>query len=187
MALQDILDKIQQEGADKIAKLKKEFEDAVAKLREEYKEKEANEKENIIQSGKERTQKIKEKAEILAKMETKNTILKAKRAAMKNAEEELLKALSTSSKYEAYITKLLKKLSKEYEEGFVVPAKDKTAETTTAIKETGSKFAIIKEEGKFKGGFILKSKNIEIDCTFESLLQKQLQDQLEETFSKTLF
>ncbi|MBU1992875.1 MAG: V-type ATP synthase subunit E [Patescibacteria group bacterium] len=187
MALQDILEKIKKEAGVSLKKLEDEHRAKAKKLEEEYERKKKAAAEDMELKVKKNTEKIREKAEILAKMEAKNELLKEKRKVINTVFEEAIEAISKSSHYEDILAGLLKKCDLEGDNAEVVPAKGKENETKKALSASGKSYKIAEHATHIKGGFILKGGKMEIDNSFESIIGKELKDELELEIAKVLF
>jgi vacuolar-type H+-ATPase subunit E/Vma4 len=187
MALQDILEQIKKENREKLDALQKEYDEKLKKLNEEFKKLEKQTDEEMDEKVALNSKKILNKMTTHAKMEAKNKLLKEKRAFMDEIFDEALNALVSSSDYENLITQLLKHSSISGENIKVVPAKGKEEVTKAALDASGKSYEMADKSADMKGGFILQSEKIEIDNSFESILDKQLRDDLELGVAKTLF
>ena len=69
----------------------------------------------------------------------------------------------------------------------VVSAKGKEDSTKKAIAASGKNYSIDDKSINIQGGFILKTEKIEIDNSFETIIKKQLREELEINVHKLLF
>lgn len=187
MALQDILKKIQKETDEKMNKIDAEHKEKLKKIGAEYENKKKAAAEEMDKKVTANVKKIYEKTEILAKMEAKNELLKQKRALIDATFEETIKKLTEDSGYEGIMTELLKKSPLEGENVEVIPAKGKVDETKKALAKSGKNYKMSEHATHIRGGFILRTKKIEIDNSFESIIKKELKDELELEIAKILF
>lgn len=187
MPLIDILEKINKEAQDRLKQIKKEFDEKKAKLEEENKKKQKMIDEEMHNKIDEKSKKIIEKAENLAEREKKNQLLVAKREIIDKALHEAIEKLSKSENYEEIITEMLKRTSLESENTVVMPAKGKEEETRNAIKNSEKGYFLSDKSISIKGGFILKTDKIEIDNSFETIINDQLRSALEIKLHKLLF
>ena len=186
MALVDILGKIEKDTASKIAELEKSFEEKKKKLEEEHETKQKEIDKDMSQKVEDKSAKILEKAATLAAMEAKNQMLKAKRVVIEEALENAIEELSKSDKYEDILSNMLKKADIE-DNAEVVPAKGKEDSTKKAIAASGKNYSLSDKSANIQGGFILKTEKIEIDNSFETIIKKQLREDLEINVHKLLF
>lgn len=187
MALSDILSKIDQETADKIAQLKKEFEEKMAKLKRENEARQKKIDEKMHEKVEENSKKIIEKTESLAQREAKNQLLEAKRKIIDSALTQAVEELSQSKDYESILANILKKTPLDSDDIVIVPAKGKESATKKAIKESGKEYFLSDKSEDIQGGFILKTAKIEIDNSFETIIKEQLREDLEIKLHKLLF
>ncbi|MBD3361109.1 hypothetical protein GF366_04910 [Candidatus Peregrinibacteria bacterium] len=187
MALIDILEKINKETQKSIDQLKKDFEEKKKKLEEEYKTLQKQIDDRMHRKVEENSKKIMEKAENLAERERQNQILEAKRKMINETMDLAIKKLCESDKYEETITEMLKKSDLDEENTVVVPARGKEDITKNAIKNSGKGYYLSDKSADIKGGFILKTDKVEIDNSFETIINEQLRDALEIKLNKSLF
>ncbi len=186
MALADILEKIEKDTASKVAELENSFEEQKKKL-EEASEKEQKEiDETMNKKVEEKSAKILEKAATLAAMEAKNQLLQAKRVIIEEALEAAVEELSNSDKYEDILSTMLNKADLDGEVE-VVSAKGKEDSTKKAIAASEKNYSLADKSASIQGGFILKTEKIEIDNSFETIIKKQLREELEINVHKLLF
>lgn len=187
MALTDILEKISEELAENLKQLEKSFNEKEKKLEEEYEKKQKDLDKALHEKVQEKSAKILEKTENLATQEGKNELLKEKRKLMDTFIEKAIDEISKSDKYESIITKMLKQSDIKGEGAVVVPAKGKEEETKRAIKESGKDYFLSDKSENMKGGVIIKTDKIEIDNSFETIINSQLREDLEISLNKLLF
>lgn len=185
MALSDILDKIQEEALVRADELKAEFETRKKALQTQNLEilkklEEDNDRRTAAEAAG-----IKEKAQMEAEMEAKNSLLKARRELIENTLVKAVEALASAERYEDLLTEMMKKADLESAE--VIPAKNKEESTAKAIAKSGKNYRLSSESGLFKGGFIIKSDKIEIDNSFETVITGQLKNMLEIELNKMFF
>ncbi|MFC1655514.1 V-type ATP synthase subunit E [Patescibacteria group bacterium] len=187
MALNDILEQIKKETQEKLDKMSKEHAETVKKLEAEFEKMMKNAQEEMDGQVTANSEKILNKMATHAKMEAKNKLLKEKREVMDAIFDEALEALVSSSNYEKLLTELLKHSAIKGDDVKVVPAKGKEDATRAALSASGKSFQMSDKSTDIKGGFILVSEKIEIDNSFESILNKQLRDDLELEVAQTIF
>lgn len=187
MALSDILEKIKEETDAKIKDLNEQFEAKLATLEADFEKKKEKAKNEMDEQVARNSKKILNKMETVAKMEAKNKLLKEKRDLLDDIFNNALEALVQEDEYRKMITSLLKKTDIEGDDVRVIPAKGKEDETKKALEESGKKYTMAEKSADIKGGFILQSEKIEVNNSFESILHKQLRDDLELDIAKMLF
>lgn len=187
MALSDILDKIKEETDSKIEELNDEYKARILALEAEVKEKKEKAKEEMDEQVRVNSKKILNKMETAAMMEAKSKLLKEKRDLLDSIFGEVLDRLVSADNYKEMITGLLKASEIEGDNVLLVPAKGKEDVTASALSASGKPYKMADKSANIKGGFILESERIEIDNSFESILNKQLRDDLELDIAKMLF
>lgn len=187
MALTDILDQIKKETDEKMKALEKEFAKKVAGIDEEFTSKTKDAGEKMDAAVEENSKKILNKMTTHAKMEAKNKLLKEKRELMDTIFAEALDKLVNSPHYKDLLVNLLKHTSLHGDDISVCPAKGKEEETRAAISAAGKDYKLSEKSLDIKGGFVLQSAKIEVDNSFESILNKQLRSDLELEVAQTLF
>lgn len=187
MALTDILDQIKKVTEEKMKALDAQHTKKVSKLDDEFAAKMKNAELLMDEAVVVNSKKIMNKMTTHAKMEAKNQLLKEKRELMDVVFETALKELAHSENYKGLLVGLLKHTVLTGEGITVCPAKGREEETRAAIAESGKDYKLCEESLNIKGGFILKSEKIEINNSFESILNKQLRSDLELDVAQTLF
>ena len=185
MALSDILAQIEKEASSQIENLEKDFESKMQQLEEKAEQKQKEIDQEIIKQIDDKKQQVMEKAKRLGERESKNQILSAKRAIISSFLEKALQELNSSDKYTEIITEMLKKT--DLKEETIMAAKGKEDETKKAIKDSGKDFKLEEKTANIKSGIIIKTGNIEIDNSFQTILKEQLKEELEIKLNKTLF
>jgi len=187
MALTDILEEIKKETEEKMKTLEKEYADKIKGIDEKFAAKSKDAEKEMDEQVAGNSKKILNKMTTHAKMEAKNKLLKEKRELMDDIFTEALKQLAHSDKYKDMLVSLLKHSGLKGEGITVCPAKGKEDETKAAITAAGKDYKLCDKSLDIKGGFVLRSAKIEIDNSFESILYKQLKDDLELEVAQTLF
>ncbi len=187
MSLQDLLQQIEKEAEAEIAKLNEECDKAIYEIQKEYEKKRKKKTTEIEKRAEDNIDKVKKRTDTFANMEIRNHLLTAKRALLAEIMQKIIESLAGSRGYEGLLVALLKHAKKEFKEGTVVPAKGKEEETKAAIKKADVDYELAARPAHIKGGFILKAKNVEINFSFESIIEKELWSNLEMKLSKMLF
>ncbi len=185
MALSDIIAKIQSEAEVKAAELKAEYEEKMKDLQSQNVQLLKTMEEENIAATEEISGKMKLKAQMEAEMEAKNALLKAKRELIDETLEQAVNALASAERYEDLLAEMMKKA--DFEAGEVIPSKGKEDVTKKAIQKAGKNFTPAADSANIKGGFILKSDKVEVDNSFETVINQQLRQNLEIELNKTLF
>ncbi len=187
MALTDILEEIKKETEEKMKALEKTHADKLKGLDKKFEEKKKEAEEEMDEQVSENSKKILNKMTTHAKMEAKNKLIREKRDLIESIFKAALDELARSDKYKEMLVNLLKNSDIEGEDVKICPAKGREEETKSAISAAGKDYALCQESLPIAGGFVIKSDKIEIDNSFESILYKQLKDDLELEVAKSLF
>ena len=113
-----------------------------------------------------------------AEMDARKTILAAKQEMVDAAYERALEALCSLSGEEKtkLLASLLARASSSGTEEAVFSAADRAdGEKAVALvnAETGKKLTLARSAAPIRGGFILRDRNVEVNCAFETLLRLQ--------------
>ncbi len=187
MSVQNILQHIDKEADASIAKLNEARDKAIYEIQKEYDKRREARSNEISTRLNDNIDRVKQRANTFAKMESRNHLLTLKREILTEVFDRTVKHLAATGDYTKILTALLKRAGKAFKTGTVVPAKDKEAETKKAISDAGVDFELAARAADIKGGFILKSDDVEVDFSFESILEKELWGDLETELSNLLF
>ena len=187
MSLTDLISQIEKEADTAIAKLNDERDKAIYEIQKEYEKKREHKTKEINKRAEDNIDKVTKRADTFANMEIRNHLLTAKRQLLADISAKIVQALADSRHYERLLVALLKHAKKEFKEGTVVPAKGKEEETKKAMRAAEVDYELAARSAKIKGGFILKADKVEINFSFESILEKELWSDLEMKLSKLLF
>ena len=113
-----------------------------------------------------------------AQMEARKTILAARQEVVEAAYVRALDRLCSmpEAQYVDALAALLTEASSTGTEEAVFSAKDQKAGKAAVAKAdaaSGKKIALSKETADIRGGFLLKGKNVEVNCAFETLVRLQ--------------
>lgn len=132
-----------------------------------------------------------------AKLKVRNDKLAEKQSVMNGVFEEAINRLCSISteEFESFIKRSILSMDIEgdenlilNEEGLKIIGLEFMDELNKALKDKGLKgeVRLLKKEGNFKGGFLLEKNGIEINSTYEALIES-LRDELEFEVAKVLF
>lgn len=197
MALKDIIETIKKETEGKIEVLKKEKEKEISRLREFYnKEREKKEKEILETAKQEIDQEIAEASWQLIE-KRKKQILEKKREILEKIYQKAFEEISNMDEksYKDFLSKLLKKASEEIRE--IIGDRLTELEIIPACKRNPPPnfWWGMEKEGTLKvskhclnseGGFIIKTKDIELNCTMETIFEK-IKEETELELGQALF
>jgi len=189
MALSDILQKINDEAGKKAAFMKQVADDEIAKLKEEAMSKAEDKRKEVAVKGDERCESVKEKAQVLAKMEGRNKLLSEKRAVIDEVYQEASKELSSlkGGDLSKVLVSMIKKASKAMPKGHVTVATGHKHELEEAISKAGVEYSVRDESSDIDGGFVVSDGKQEINLSFNYLLKSQLRPKTELDVAKILF
>lgn len=195
MALKDIIETIKKEAEEKKEALKKEKEKEISRLREFYnKEREKRTKEILGEVRREIDQEIAEASWQLIE-KRKKQVLEKKRELLEKIYQKVFEGLSSlnDEAYKDFLKKLLKKALEEIREEIGEGLTE--LEIIPACKRKNLFQEILKRERNFKisshclnsqGGFIIKIKDIELNCTMETIFGK-IKEETELELGRALF
>ncbi len=186
MALVDIIEKINQEVKTKAEQLQNEFDFAMAELKKKHDQSKRDLKVKFESELESESAKVKEKTSLEAEIESKKILLVAKRQLIAEILSAAIDKLASSDQYQSIVTDMLK--ASNLDSGTeVVAAKGKEKEIEAALKASGKDYKMAAKSADIKGGIILKATNVEIDNSFETIINFQLKQQLEIDLHKLLF
>lgn len=186
MALSDIIEKINQEASKKAREFAEELEARKKQLEAENDIEISATSKNLVNLFNQQEKKIKTKAEMEGEMEGRNKLLKAKRDFIDQILAKAVEDLASSDQYENLISAMLKNADAP-DSAEIVPAKGKEEVTRKAIGNSGKAFRISEHSAPIKGGFVLKTEIMEMDNSFETIIQGELRPNLEIELNKLLF
>lgn len=186
MAIQDIIKEIESETQKKIETIKQEGEMMIAQINKENSEQLLLEKTKLLNEAQVLAERIIEKAYFESQGETKDQVAKYQLKAINDIyliTEERLNNFSEDD-YNKLLNSLWLKLEDLKKEDLgVLVAKERERETKDFFQKNRVK---VLGEIDSKGGFIVKTKEVEIDCSFKSIIDNSKKNtQLEIT--KILF
>ena len=186
MALEDILKDIQKQADKEISKIEKETEQEIKKIEKESENSIENARKKYQQKNKDTLANLQSKIEFFLRQDGKKKLLEYKQSVINECFENALKKLSKISEAD-YINlnaRLIKSLPDE--ELKLCSVKDKSSLLEKALNKSKKKFEIMKSEIDGLGGFIANSDKIEINMTFQSLIDK-FRTNSEDKIIKTIF
>ena len=114
-----------------------------------------------------------------AQMEARKVQLAAKQEMLEKAYELALEKLCAmpAEQYTAVLAELMVKASSTGTEAVIFSAEDREKVGKAAVEKanaaSGKQMVLSDETQPIKGGFILKDQNVEVNCTFETLVRLQ--------------
>lgn len=184
MTLEDIFQKIKNDAEQKIEEINKKTEEAIKQIGIESRERLELEREKILNKARNDKLKIVKQARLEAEAETRNKILERKTKALEDVYCGVLNGLEhlDGQTYNKLLNKLYERIPHGKGVGFVI-AEGRKEETRKFLDNKGAEIlGIIKS----KGGFVVKSEDLEVDNTFEAILG-QAKEEKEMNVIKILF
>ncbi|MDP4008337.1 MAG: hypothetical protein Q8P68_04050 [Candidatus Peregrinibacteria bacterium] len=167
MTIQDILNDIDLEKQKAINELEADLANKIAELNSIHEKNKEGLKHEYKLKVEEKKTSIEKKMQAQANIERKALLLSAKREVLSEVFTNAIQTLSSDEGYEDLLASLLSKT--DLDDANVVAAKGKKTETLNAIKKAKKDYKIT-GEGDFTGGCIVIGKSVEIDLTFETLV-----------------
>jgi len=193
MPLEKITERILEDGKLKAAEIRRNAEAKAEQIVAKAQERAEAEKVRILLAGQRSAAEEKKKILTMAQLEARNEILAAKQRVIDQVFSSALQKLVSlpDKQYKELIKKMLLKSCQGGEEIIISPS-DKKRITPEFVKAVGA--ALGKKDGirlsdenrDLKGGFILKAGRIEINNSFESLIDS-LREELEPQVAEILF
>lgn len=188
MALQNIINTICDEAKKKAKRIKDEAAKKIKELEKEYRTKAKEEEERIIDETKVEQDRILDETKFEARLLAKNKSLAKKQELIDKVFEAALDKLAVlpEDDYSKLLVSLLEQAPKLEGRVEVVAVGGKEKITEEAIRKAKRDFVLSTQTMDKKGGFVLRSEDIEIDNAFETLL-KEKREELETKVAKILF
>ena len=170
MSLDDIKKAILAEAEKEAEKIRVENENKIAAVKKEWQEKIDERKQEIIASAQRKANQKVQQTQFKLQAQAQTEILNQKQRLIDKVYKSALKKLTELSddEYVELMTKLIDQLPKT--DGKLISVKDKEGLLKKALKKSDKKYDLASEVIGGHGGFIFKSKEIEIDSTFASLV-----------------
>ena len=183
MTIHDILNDIDAEKQKALAELETELAKKIAELDTNQEKRMEGLKEDYRIRVEKKALSIEKKLQAQTNMESKTLLLSAKRNSLNAAFEQAIKSLAGAANYTETLAKLLSQV--DLDEATIIAAKGKKPETINALKKAGKNYKIV-SEGEFIGGVIVIGSDVEIDLSFETLVD-ELRGDLETDIAFKLF
>jgi len=187
MALKDIINTITDEAKAEAEKIKQEGKKKIEAIEEESRQKIKTEEKKIDDSIEKEAQKVVDRAAFESNIKERNKIVSLKQEIVDEVFDKVLEKIKElgDNEYSAVMKKLIADLP-EVESGYITPIAGKEDLTRKALQDSGKNYSISDSSIEGAGGFVFKSKDIEVDNRFEELL-KGLREELEIEISNKLF
>ncbi len=170
MALDDIKKAILAEAEKEAEKIRAESENKIAAVKKEWQEKVEQKKQEIIASAQRKANQKVQQTQFKLQAQAQTEILNQKQGIIDKVYKSALKKLTEldDDQYVELMIKLIDSLPETA--GELISVKEKEGLLKKALKKNGKKYDLAQEVIGGQGGFIFKSKEIEIDNTFASLI-----------------
>lgn len=154
-------------------------------------------KQQVLEKAKKAAEEEKRKIISMAELEERKRFLEAKQQIIDEVFDEAKKRLENMNPqaYRKLLKKMILKSSINGDEQLIIADKDKAVINADFLQEVNSELVKLGKKGSLKlssetqtmmGGFILQSKDLEINSTFDSLIKVQ-REELESQIAKILF
>ncbi|MBU1148482.1 hypothetical protein KKI23_00145 [Patescibacteria group bacterium] len=186
MALDDIIQSILAEAKQEADKVKQQGISDLKALKKDYQEKAGQEEKRLLESAQKEADRNVAQAQFLAISRKKAGLLTKKQEILDQVYKQALAKLSELPEvdYKKLVASLISQLQET--EGEVVSVKGKESLTKQALSQSGKPYQLATETVSGKGGFVFKTKTMQIDNRFAVLIDHVRQD-TEMEVSKILF
>lgn len=188
MALTDILNSISEKANEHVAVIEAEYEKKRQALKQELEKKLSEKKEAALKRIQYQATKKESQASWELSSAVHTNLLKKKQTLLNTVFQEAEQQLSNmdDSMYEQFMEQLIKKLPTIAETATIHSAKGKESALKTALNKSGSTYTFSDDSVDTRGGFVVRTADMEIDMTLESIV-KQYQAEHEVEIANTLF
>ncbi len=193
--IEKIIEKIDNDAAESCKKIVIEAENKADKILAQAKEDGDQVTSQIIDQAEKQGERMLVMSKSRAEQQSRQTILAAKVQAINDAVSESLNALNNQSE-EDYFDSIIKLLDKHVIEGeciMMFSSRDTaripngfSEKAIKCAKEKGCKLSFSDKSAKIDSGFILKYGDIEINCSFDALIEERRED-IKEVVNSILF
>ena len=186
MALDDIIQSILAEAKKEADKVKQQGTADIAAITKEFAAKTKEEEQRILEAAQKEADRCVAQAQFLAISQKKAGLLTKKQEILDKVYKQALEKLAKleGADYQKLVASLIKKLDEP--QGEVIPVKGKESLTRAALSKSGKPYQLSRETVSGKGGFVFKTKTMQIDNRFAVLIDHVRQD-TEMEVSKILF
>lgn len=195
--IEKIKERILEDASKEKQNILKEAEKQADQVLEEYRKKAEDVRKQILNKAKKEAEDRKRRILSMAQLEQRKVILKAKQDIIDEVFENAKKRLKEipSEEYNDILYNMLLKGVITGNEEIIVNKRDRSQITPDFIEQVNQELKKLGKNGNIKlsfktgnmlGGFILKSKDIEVNATFDSLIKLE-REELETKIAKILF
>jgi len=170
MALDDIKKSILAEADAEVRKIEEEGNKKIAEINNEWAKKIEDKKQEIIASGQRKANQKVQQTQFKLQAQAQTEILTQKQKVIDKVYKLALQKLGEldDAEYVELMTKLIGQLPSG--DGELTSVKEKENLLKKALRQSGKKYDLAKEEINGIGGFVFKSEEVEIDNTFATLV-----------------
>jgi len=178
MALADIQQHIKQKADEKVSSIDRDSESKLQELTKEWEEKLATERERLLEEASRMAEGKLSQAKFKIREKGNTEVLLAKQAVVDETYEKALKKIAdlSDADYEKVLEKLLMDIKSA--EGTLHTCKEKHASLVKAARSAGVNAKVSDDAIKTVGGFIFKGENVDIDNTFETIIERVREETL---------
>lgn len=178
MALTDIQKSIRDKAKAEVDAIANRSTEELDRVRKEWDDLIGSERERLLKSMTGRAEAKLSQAKFKINERVNSEVLKAKQTQLDKVFDTLKDDLAgmENKAYETILTKLLAPLKGK--EGTLSTSADKTKSLEAAAKKAGVKAKIDKEPIETIGGFIFHGEEVDLDSTFETILEKLREESL---------
>lgn len=177
--IEKITQLIESDAQAEIDRVLGEARDEAARITARYQEQAAAEAADLTARNEKAAAEREERLVSVAQMEARKVILGVKQEMVEQVYIQALKKLCAmpDEQYTAVLADLLAQASSSGREEVVLSPADRERVGKAAVDKanaaSGKKLVLSEETRPIEGGFILKDKNVEVNCTFETLVRLQ--------------
>ncbi|MDO4960958.1 MAG: V-type ATP synthase subunit E family protein [Eubacteriales bacterium] len=186
--LEKIVDRISKESADKVGAMLGEAKQKAETIKADNEKKTREECERIEKKAESQASNIADRCKASAELKSKQILLSGKQEVLNETIDLARQKLASLSddEYTDFFVKLFKKHAPKQNAVLKLGEKDLgrfsdavIAKLTEAAKAAGSELTVSKEAANIKNGFILDYGGVEENCTFDALLDQNIDDLLD--------
>ncbi len=178
MAFSDIKKSILDEAHKQAEECRLQGLKEVERIKSSWEEKAKERKKELLEASKKKAEQEFLQAEFQVQNKIQSQVLRKKQEILDQVYNSVLDRLSQldEGQYIELMEELIKSLPQE--SAYLVSASGKSKWLKKALEKSCCNHKLSSEEIKSRGGFIFQSDQLEIDCTFEALLEKTKRETL---------
>lgn len=178
--IEKITERIIQNAEQEIAEITREAQLKAEEITARYDEAARKESREIVSRGQAAAEERMERLESVAMLDTRKLELSAKQEMLNRAFNAALDRIRNlpENEYTALLAKLAAKASRSGQEEILLSKEDKARAGEIILREAnglipgGGNLTLAEDFRPIQGGFMLRDEDIEINCTFESLIRR---------------